>query len=108
MYGQASLQVRLGGRGGGGGGRPGFTTCAREWWRYCSSTPQNHRAGQLAAQIALGITWGGLVGGRGHRKGQLRVLGRPSARHTKEPRTGGPPGGGAGSPRTRFFLAKAP
>jgi hypothetical protein len=22
----------------------------------------------------LGITWGGLVGGRGHRKGQLRVL----------------------------------
>jgi hypothetical protein len=39
--------------------------------------------------------WGGLVGvgGRGHRKGQLRVLGSPSAPHTKEPRTGGPPGG---------------
>jgi hypothetical protein len=41
----------------------------------------------------LGITWGGLVGGRGHRKGQLRVLGSPSALRTKEPRTGGPPGG---------------
>ena len=24
--------------------------------------PQNHRPGQLAAHIALGITWGGLVG----------------------------------------------
>jgi hypothetical protein len=38
---------------------------AREWWRWCSSTPQNHRPGQLAAHIALSITWGGLVGGRG-------------------------------------------
>jgi hypothetical protein len=47
------------------------------------------------------------VGDRGHREGQLRVLGSPSARHTKEPRTGGPPGG-AGSPRTRFFFAKVP
>jgi hypothetical protein len=47
------------------------------------------------------------VGDRGHRKGQLRVLGSPSARHTKEPRTGGPPGG-AGNPRTRFFFAKVP
>jgi hypothetical protein len=48
---------------------------AREWRRWCSSTPQNHRPGQLA-HIALGITWGGLVGDsdRGHRKGQLRVL----------------------------------
>jgi hypothetical protein len=55
----------------------------------------------------LGTTWGGLVGDRGHRKGQLRVLGSPSARHTKEPRTGGPPGG-ARSPRTRFFFAKVP
>jgi hypothetical protein len=27
--------------------------------------------------------WGGLVGGRGHRKGQLRVLGSPSALRTK-------------------------
>jgi hypothetical protein len=47
--------------------------------------------------------WGGLVGDMGHRKGQLRVLGSPSALHTKEPRTRGPPGG-AGSPRTRFFV----
>jgi hypothetical protein len=31
------------------------------------------------------------VGGRGHRKGQLRVLGSPSALRTKKPRTGGPP-----------------
>jgi hypothetical protein len=43
---------------------------AREWRRWCSSTPQNHRPGQLAAHIALGITWGGLGGDRGHRKGQ--------------------------------------
>jgi hypothetical protein len=28
--------------------------------------PKKHRPGQLAAHIALGITWGGLVGGRGH------------------------------------------
>jgi hypothetical protein len=54
---------------------------AREWRRWCSSTPQNHRPGLLlAAHIALGITWGGLVGDRGHRKGQLRVLGSPSVR----------------------------
>jgi hypothetical protein len=79
---------------------------AREWRRWCSCTPQNHCSGQLAAHIALGITWGGLAGDRGHRKGQLRVLGSPSARHTKEPRTGGAPGG-AGSPRTRFFLRKS-
>jgi hypothetical protein len=37
--------------------------------------PPAARPGQLAAHIALGITWGGLVGDRGHRKGQLRVLG---------------------------------
>jgi hypothetical protein len=43
--------------------------------------------------LPMGTTWGGLAGDRGHRKGQLRVLGSPSARHTKEPRTGGPPGG---------------
>jgi hypothetical protein len=56
----------------------------------------------------LGYHLGRLVGDRGHRKGQLRVLGSPSALHTstKEPRTGGPPGG-AGSPRTRFFLRKS-
>jgi hypothetical protein len=42
----------------------------------------------------------------------MRVLGSPSALRTKEPRTedrgatGG--GAGAGSPWTRFFLAKVP
>jgi hypothetical protein len=42
--------------------------------------PSGHHHGQLAAHIALGITWGGLVGDRrGHREGQLRVLGSPSA-----------------------------
>jgi hypothetical protein len=46
-----------------------------------------------------------LVGDRGHRKGQLRVLGSPSARHTKEPRTGGPPGG-RGVRGPDFFLRK--
>jgi hypothetical protein len=70
----------------------------RKWRRWCSSTPPNHRPGQLAAHIALGITWGGLVGDRGHRKGQLRVLGSPSALRTKEPRTGGPPGGESADP----------
>jgi hypothetical protein len=66
-------------------------------------------SGQLAAHIALGITWGGLVGDRGHRKGQLRVLGSPSARHTntKEPRTGGPPGGGRGARGPDFFVRKS-
>jgi hypothetical protein len=29
------------------------------------------------------------VGDRGHRKGQLRVVGSPSVLHTKEPRAGG-------------------
>jgi hypothetical protein len=65
-------------------------------------TPKNHHHGQLAARIALGITWGGLVSGRGHRKDQFRALGSHSAHHATIPRTGGPPGG-AGSPRTRFF-----
>jgi hypothetical protein len=78
--------------------------------------PQTHRPGQLAAHIALGITWGGLVGGsRGHasmhRKGQLRVLGSPSALHSstalRGPGPGGHRGGRAGRPRTRFFLRKA-
>jgi hypothetical protein len=73
--------------------------------RSYSSMIIANRPGQLAAYIALGITWGGLVGDRGHRKGQLRVLGRPSARHTKEPRTGGPPGGRG---RTRFFFGESP
>ena len=73
---------------------------------YYTFKGQNHRPGQLAAHIALGITWGGLVGDRGHRKGQLRVLGSPSARHTKEPRTGGPPGG-RGVRGPDFFLRKS-
>jgi hypothetical protein len=47
------------------------------------------------------------VGDRGHRKGQLRVLGSPSARHTKEPRTGGAPGG-RGVRGPYFFFAKVP
>jgi hypothetical protein len=64
------------------GSRSGGAPAAREWQRWCSSTPQNHRPGQLAAHIPLGITWGGLVGGRGHREGRLRVLGSPSALHT--------------------------
>jgi hypothetical protein len=34
-----------------------------------------------------------VTGATGRRKGQLRVLGSPSVRRTKEPRTGGPPGG---------------
>jgi hypothetical protein len=45
------------------------------------------------------------VGDRGHRKGQLRVLGSPSALHTKEPRTGGSPGG-RGVRGPVFFLRK--
>jgi hypothetical protein len=40
------------------------------------------------------------MGDRGHRKGQLRVLGSPSARRTiigtEGPRAGWPPGGGGG------------
>jgi hypothetical protein len=56
-------------------------------------------------------TWGGLVDGRGHRKGQqLRVLGSPSALRTKKPRTGGPLAGwGQWEARgPDFFFAKAP
>jgi hypothetical protein len=51
------------------------------------------------------------VGGRDHRKGQLRVLGSPSALRTKEPRTGGPPprppGGGGGVSWARFVVVVA-
>jgi hypothetical protein len=47
------------------------------------------------------------VGGRGHQEGQLRVLGSPSARHTKESRTGGAPGG-RGVRGPDFFFAKVP
>jgi hypothetical protein len=46
------------------------------------------------------------VGGRGHQEGQLRVLGSPSARHTKESRTGGAPGG-RGVRGPDFFLRKS-
>jgi hypothetical protein len=47
------------------------------------------------------------VGDRNHRKGQLRVLGSPSALRTKEPRIGGAPGG-RGVRGPDFFCAKAP
>jgi hypothetical protein len=50
--------------------------------------PPNHRPGQLAAHIALGITWGGLVAGgwQGPPKG-------PIARTKKSAQDRGPPGG---------------
>jgi hypothetical protein len=67
--------------------------------------PKTHRPGQLAARIALDITWSGLVGGKGHRKGQLRVLRSPSARRTKNPGPGGHRGGGERGPD--FFLRKS-
>jgi hypothetical protein len=67
------------GAGAGAGAAPPPKTTAPASWRI--------------TLLALGITWGGLVGGRGHRKGQLCVLGSPSALRTREPRTGGPPGG---------------
>jgi hypothetical protein len=58
----------------------------------------------------LGYHLGRAGGWQGHRKGQLRVLGSPSTLRAKEPAQdqGGTGGGGvkAGSPRTRFFLAK--
>jgi hypothetical protein len=47
------------------------------------------------------------VGGRGHRKGQLRALGSPSALSTKEPRTGGPPARGRGS-ADPFLFCESP
>jgi hypothetical protein len=55
--------------------------------------PPRPAGDQLAARIALGITWGGLVSDGGHRKDQFRVLGSPSALHANIPRKGGPPGG---------------
>jgi hypothetical protein len=65
---------------------------------------QNHHGQLAAARIALGITWGGLVGGRGHRKGQFRVLCSPSALHAKTPKTGGGgTGGGRGGRGPNFF-----
>jgi hypothetical protein len=78
---------------------PGLGRC------WCSSTPQNLRPGQLAAHIALGITWAGLVdvGGRAHRKGQLRVLGSPSPRSAILPPGLGGHRGGGGSTDAIFF-----
>jgi hypothetical protein len=55
--------------------------------------------GQLAARIALGITWAGLVSGRGHRKDQFRVLGSPSALHASS----FPPGSFLGAIQRLFF-----
>jgi hypothetical protein len=46
------------------------------------------------------------MGDRGHRKGQLRVLGSPSALRTKEPRAGGPPGR-RGVRGSDFFVRKS-
>jgi hypothetical protein len=68
---------------GGAGAAPPSKNTAPASWR-------------LTSHIALGTTWGGLVGGRGHRKGQLRMPGSPSVLHgtsTKKARIGGPPGG---------------
>jgi hypothetical protein len=65
--------------------------------------PKKKRPGQLAAHIALGITWGGLVGDRGHRKGQFRVLVLGSPGPVRAPHLEGTQDrgatGGAGSPR---------
>jgi hypothetical protein len=58
-----------------------------------TSVAKNHHHGQLAARIAFGITWGGLVSGRGHRTDQFRVLGSHAAHHANIPRKGGPLGG---------------
>jgi hypothetical protein len=71
----------------------------------------------MTLPFALGIAcWGGLVGDRGHRKGQLRVLGSPSARHaprathhTKAPRTPGPEGHrGGGESADPIFFCESP
>jgi hypothetical protein len=49
------------------------------------------------------------VGDRGHRKGQLRVLGSPSALRTKEPRTGGRGAtGGGGESADPIFFGESP
>jgi hypothetical protein len=69
--------------------------------------PNHHHGQQLTAHISLGANWGGLVGGRGYRKGQLRVLAGspppppPTAEllHMSSEHRGHR---GAGGPRTRF------
>jgi hypothetical protein len=63
---------------------------SRVWGRWRSPPQKNHRLGQLAAHMPWVsscpmITWGGLVDGRGHRNGQLRVTGSRSTVHTKNP-----------------------
>jgi hypothetical protein len=89
--------MRSGGGGEGGeeseGGEGGGTVCCTPLSTAPWPTPKTHQHGQLAARIALGITWGGLVSGRGHRKDQFRALGSHSALHANIPRKGGPLGG---------------
>jgi hypothetical protein len=117
MFCESPLGITWGlGRAGGWQGPPeGPIARARQPFRAPHALrnpgPGDHRRGgrgvrrpDMFCESPLGITWGGLVGGRGHRKGQLRVLGSPSALHTKEPRTGG----AAGSPRTRHFFCESP
>jgi hypothetical protein len=53
---------------------------SRVWGALAQLRPQTKSPGQLAAHIALSVTWGGLVGGRAHLKGQVRVLGSPLLR----------------------------
>jgi hypothetical protein len=65
------------------------------------------------ASWRLALPWvspgaGLVVGDRGHRKAQLRVLGSPSAPHTKEPRMHRGATRGAGSPQTRFIFCESP
>jgi hypothetical protein len=92
----------------------GAPSAAREWRRWCNSPPPNHhRPGQLAAHIALGITWGGLVGDRGQGPpaiARARVLGSPSALRTKKPTQdrGGTGRAGARGARTRFLFCESP
>jgi hypothetical protein len=48
---------------------------------------------QAGGSHCLGYHLGRAGGWQGPPEGPMRVLGSPSARHTKEPRTGGAPGG---------------
>jgi hypothetical protein len=57
----------------------------------------------------LGRGAGWWVGDRGHRKGQLCVLGSPSALHTKKPRTGGGTHRGGGEqPADPIYFCESP
>jgi hypothetical protein len=63
--------------------------------------PPRPAGGSHCLEYHLG--WTG--GWQGPPEGPIaRDLGSASALRTKEPKTGGPPGGGAGSPRTRFVF----